>query len=329
MDSKDSIKEYARSLGIELVGFSKCRAYSELIPYFKERQDRGAVNEFEEKDIGRRVNPLLCMESGKTIVSVAFPYFHGEEGCGREVKARFSKYTQGADYHAVVSDYLGKICARIQELGGKAEYFVDSNSLPERYIASLSGIGFIGRNNMLITRKYGSYVFLGEIITDLEIEEDAPAENLCGGCLRCVSACPTGALREDNPNICLSYITQKKELEDSWLTRLDGRLFGCDTCQDACPFNRHAEKSPLECFKPYSYMCDPDPKELAFMSGSLFRERYKKTSCGWRGKAILQRNALISLFQLSKDDAAGIRPEEFASPMLRDICNRLLRVFKL
>ncbi len=329
MDCKESIMEYARSLGLELVGFSKCRKYTELISNYNARKDRNVRNEFEEEDIGRRVNPFLYMENGKTIVSVAFPYFHGETDCSGEGKAHFSKYTQGMDYHAAVNHYLEKICARIGELGGKAEHFVDSNSLPERYIASMSGIGFIGKNNMLITRKYGSYVFLGEIITDLEIEEDAPAHNLCGGCSRCVEACPTGSLKQDNPNICLSYIMQKKELEDSWLTRLGGRLFGCDTCQDACPFNWEAERSALECFRPYGFMCNPDPEEIAFMSGSLFRERYRRTSCGWRGKAILQRNALISLFQLEREAADRIRAEDFASPILKDICNRLLRVFKL
>jgi epoxyqueuosine reductase len=329
MDCKDSIKEYARSLGLELVGFSKCRVYSELIPCFNDRQNRKVQNEFEEKDIGRRVNPFLYMESGRTIVSIAFPYFHGENACRSKGRAAFSKYTLGMDYHAAASGYLEKICARIEELGGKAAYFVDSNSLPERYIASMSGIGFIGRNNMLITKKYGSYVFLGEIITDLEIEEDAPAENLCGGCLRCVEACPSGALKEDNPNICLSYITQKKELDDSWLTRLGGRLFGCDTCQDACPFNSQTEESPLDCFRPLDFMCSPVLEEIAFMSNAVFREKYRRTSCGWRGKAILQRNALISMFQFEREAAGRVRAEDFDSPLLKDICNRLLRVFKL
>jgi len=208
-------------------------------------------------------------------------------------------------------------------------HFVDSNSLPERYIASLSGIGFIGKNNMLITRKYGSYVFLGEIITDLEIEEDAPAESCCGSCSCCIEACPTGSLRQSNPNICLSYITQKKELEDSWLELLGGRLFGCDTCQDACPFNKAAERSKLECFRPFDDLCRPDLEKLALMGNAEFRKIYRKASCGWRGKAILQRNALISLFQNVRDVEDRISEDDFASPRLKDIYNRLLRIFKL
>jgi epoxyqueuosine reductase len=329
IDCKDSIKEYSGSLGLELVGFSKCRTYSELVPYLKKRQDRLVQNEFEDNDINRRVNPLLNMENGKTIVSIAFPYFHGEDSCPQEGQGYFSKYTLGMDYHAAVSNYLKMICSHIEALGGKAAYFVDSNSLPERYIASLSGIGFIGKNNMLITRKYGSYVFLGEIITDLEMEEDAPAESCCGSCSRCIDACPTGSLKQDNPNICLSYITQKRVLEDTWLTRLEGRLFGCDTCQDACPFNEGAEKSALECFRPLEFMCSPDIRGLVFMSNALFREKYKRTSCGWRGKAILQRNALISLFLHDSDAGNRIKEDDLASPKLKDIYNRLLRIYKL
>lgn len=329
MDCKDSIKEYSRSLGLELVGFSKCRKYSELIPYLEERQDRNVQNEFEDNDINRRVDPFLYMENGKTIVSIAFPYFHGADCCGEGSSGYFSKYTLGMDYHANLSDYLQKICRHIEGLGGSAVYFVDSNSLPERYIASLSGIGFIGKNNMLITRRYGSYVFLGEIITDLELEEDAPAKGGCGSCDLCSEACPTGSLRQNNPNICLSYITQKKELEDSWLKLLGGRLFGCDTCQDICPFNKAAEHSKLECFRPFDYLCRPDLRKLALLSNAEFREEYKKASCGWRGKAVLQRNALISLFQAGRGSDAGIGEEDFASPRLRDIYNRLLRIFKL
>ena len=106
------------------------------------------------------------MQEGKTIISIAFPYLHD----GVYNSNGFSLYTRGLDYHRVVKSYLDKICEFIEKIGGKAMSFVDSNTLPERYIAYLSGIGFIGKNNMLITKKYGSFVFLGEIITDLDID---------------------------------------------------------------------------------------------------------------------------------------------------------------
>ena len=109
------------------------------------------------------------MPGGKTIISIAFPYLYDKV---YNENASFSKYTLGKDYHIVATQYLKKICKFIEDMGGRAMFFVDSNSLPERYIAQLSGVGFIGKNNALITEKYGSYVFLGEIITDLVVEPD-------------------------------------------------------------------------------------------------------------------------------------------------------------
>lgn len=328
MNCKDSIKAYCGSLGLDAVGFSKCRIYSELEEYLKKRQDDCRQNEFENKDIYKRINPFLNMKEGKTIVSIAFPYFHEiKQKSGN--KAYFSKYTLGLDYHLAVPAYLKKICAYIERLGGKAAYFVDSNALPEVYIAYRSGIGFIGKNNMLITKKYGSYVFLGEIITDLEIEEDTPIKNGCGNCGKCIKACPSGSLQEKNPNFCLSYITQKKEINDKFIKQLNGRLFGCDTCQDVCPHNYKIEKSPLDCFEPYEYMANPDIEKIIFMNNREFKEKYKKTASGWRGKRILQRNALISLMALDLPEKGSLSEGKFDSQEIKDIYNRLLNIFNL
>ena len=138
---KEEIKEYCNSLNLDTVGFIKCRRFDELIEFYKDRKEMALENEFEEADIEKRING-------------------------------FSKYTKGLDYHRVVKKYLDKICDFIKSKGGEAISFVDSNTLPERYIAYLANVGFIGRNNMIITEKYGSYVFLGEIITNLELANE-------------------------------------------------------------------------------------------------------------------------------------------------------------
>lgn len=323
MDYKRSILEYCSKLGLDIVGFSECRVFNELRPYFENRKSNELENEFEEKDIEKRVNPFLYMEDGKTIISIAFPYlfdksFEDENG--------FSKYTHGRDYHVVVSQYLKKICDCIEELGGKALYFVDSNSLPERYIAVESGIGFIGKNNTLITEKYGSYVFLGEIITNLYIEKNESLENRCGSCVICEKECPTGAIRGENkPNICLSYITQKKDIQDKWFDRLNGRVFGCDTCQRLCPFNKDIKASEIEEFKPYDFMEKVELDELISLDKKTFRDKYSKTSCGWRGKNIIQRNALVNKICQNKN----IKPIKFSSPYVENYYNRILNYFKL
>ncbi len=292
MGFKENIKKFCSEKGLDSVGFTNCRRFDELKVFYEERKNKGFENEFEEKDIEKRINPFLNMEEGKTIISIAFRYLYYRE---IQEGAYFSKYTQGSDYHRTVMKYLNEICSFIEGLGGKAAAFVDSNALPERYIAMLGGLGFVGKNNMLITEKYGSFVFLGEIITDLQLEPDRASESRCGGCQLCIRKCPTKSISagSNNPNICLSYITQKKEIEEMWLSKLNGRLFGCDSCQDVCPYNKSAEFSRIEEFAPKDYMKKVNLEEIINLDNKTFKDRYKITSCGWRGKNVLKRNARI------------------------------------
>lgn len=322
MSYKESIKDFCESIGLTLVGFTECRRFDELKSLFLKRKAEGKENEFEEADIEKRVNPFIYMEDGKTIISIVFPYIYENN---ETPQMYFSKYTLGEDYHQVVSKYLEKVCSFINSLGGKAKYFVDSNALPERYIAYLCGVGFVGKNGLLITKEYGSYVFLGEIITDLEIEKDIPKESLCEGCSLCINACPTKAISKNscNSNICLSYITQKKHIEDYWFKMLQGRIFGCDTCQEVCPHNKHIKYSSIEEFRPFEFMKKPKGEELLNLGKKEFNEKYKLTSCGWRGKNVIQRNALINLFNLDKVDKATI--DKIKSPYIKEYYNRLLK----
>ncbi|MCJ7688135.1 MAG: tRNA epoxyqueuosine(34) reductase QueG [Clostridiaceae bacterium] len=330
MDIKSEIIEFCRKQGLDTIGFSECRIYHELNPYFEKRKKLGLENQFEQHSIDKRINPFLYMKEGKTIISIVFPYLYNSD---YNKSVHFSKYTLGRDYHVVTAEYMNKICKFIESIGGKAMSFVDSNDLPERYIAWSSGVGFIGKNNMLITEKYGSYVFLGEIITDLIIEPDKAVTQKCGTCNRCLTACPTNSIVEgplginNNSNICLAYITQKKDIEDCWFEKLNGRLFGCDTCQEACPFNKEIVFSALSEFKPYEHMKCNNLKALTAIDNKEFKEKYKITSCGWRGKNILKRNAIISAISIGKVSIE--MAEKDASPYIRDYYYRLLKNFKL
>lgn len=294
---RDKIVDYCKSLNIDTVGFIKCREFTELKEFFSRRQDLGLQNEFEEADIEKRINPLTYMEDGKTIISIAFPYFHNVE----YVENGFSIYTRGYDYHRVVKSYLAKICEYIESLGARAIPFVDSNSLPERYIAYLANVGFIGKNNLIITKKYGSYVFLAEIITNLDIEckerdfKDIHKFIECKECDICYKKCPSKAINKNkkNCNICVSYFTQKRDLEDKELKLLNGRVFGCDSCQISCPYNKDVSYSKIEEFYPLDFMNEDNTIELINSSNKSFKETFFKTSCGWRGKNVLKRNAII------------------------------------
>lgn len=324
--NREKILEFCRSINLDTVGFVKMRKFTELEEVFLKRKKEKCENEFEEEDIEKRINPFLYMVDGKTIVTIAFPYSFGKdlEDTG------FSIYTRGMDYHRVVHFYLDKICEFIKECGYKAESFVDSNTLPERYIAYLGKVGFIGKNNMIITEKYGSYVFLGEIITDLDLngEEDSRIKELseykeCGECSVCFKACPTKAINsfKRNTNICLSYLTQKKHLEDKEMKLLKGRVFGCDSCQLKCKFNENVQSGILSEFKPFTFMEKEDSEKLIEMTNGDFKETFKKTSCGWRGKNVLIRNGIIRKKLYTGENIDHIKTD---SPYIKDYINRLL-----
>ena len=322
--SKEKIINFCNSLGLDTLGFIKCREFTELKEFFYERKEKGLENEFEEEDIEKRINPFNYMSEGKTIISIAFPYLHNIDYYDNG----FSVYTRGEDYHKVVKSYLSKICEFIESIGGNAMSFVDSNFLPERYIAYLANVGFIGKNNLIITKKYGSFVFLGEIITDLEIEtkerdfNEIEKFNECGSCEICYKECPSKSINKykKNPNICVSYFTQKKTLEDKEIKLLKGRVFGCDSCQNSCPYNENINFSNIKEFYPFDFMNKENTRELAIIGTKDFKESFLKTSCGWRGKNVLKRNAIIKINSNSGD----IQSIKTDSPYLKDYVNRLL-----
>ncbi len=315
---EQKIRHFCQQLGLDTVGFIPVRRYDELEAFYKTRVTKGLQNPFEEAVLEKRLDPRCYMATAKTILVVAFPYddkVRPASGCDG-----FSIYTQRADYHQVVKGYLEKIRAYIQTLGGEALPLVDSHGLPERYMAYLAGVGFIGRNQMLITKKYGSYVFLGELLIDQVIpcEEVGQFEAIgtytaCGHCRQCLSACPTRALREDvtNSNVCVSYLTQKKEITQQEARVLKGRLFGCDTCQMACPYNREVEPTPLACFQTQTVM-QQLPEVYAAMDNPYFKQHIAPTSCGWRGKNVIRRNALIAM----ADKGQAITPFKGDSPYI-------------
>lgn len=323
MNIREKIIDYAKELNLDTIGFTKCRRFDELEEFFKYRKENDLFNEFEEQDIEKKLNPKLLMENGETIISIAFPYFHGEL---EQNEINFSLYTQGIDYHKVVVSYLSKICKFINDLGGEAMYFVDSNPLPERYIATLAGIGFIGRNNTLITEKYGSYVFLGEIITNFILEPDKINSKNCLFCDLCVEKCPTNVIIENrmrfNSRSCVSYLTQKKSLNNHEINLIKGSIFGCDECQRICPHNKNVAKSPLKEFEPKAYMAGPNLESLIRLNNKEFKEKYINHSCGWRGKNILIRNALINYFLLHGKDKIEIK-KSITSPYIEEYYKKL------
>jgi epoxyqueuosine reductase len=214
-------------------------------------------------------------------------------------KGKISRYAQVKDYHFVLVKKLEEMVDFIsKKQAGRFKIMVDIGSLIEKAAAQRAGLGWIGENTCLFTPELGSWVFLGEILTDIEIEPDSPIENKCNGCSRCVKACPTGALMapfQINPHRCLSYITQMRGfIPEEFRRPLGNRIFGCDTCQEACPNNRNVKIPNHIEFIP-DISAERDLGKLAEMSKQDFNKVFRDKAAGWRGRNVIRRNAVCAI----------------------------------
>ena len=289
---KDKLKSFCKSIGIDCVGIAGIGLYNDLEKTIKRRLLNGYVTGMEEPVIENRVNPKETMDNVKSIIVCAFPYYIGEFK-----ESNISKYCYGEDYHIVVKEMLQQICDYLSMNIENFEYkvFADNGPLVDRYLAYISGIGYFGINNNIITDKYGSYVFIGYIMTNYEFTPDSPLDKTCIKCGKCVKYCPGNALLgnyEMNPKRCLSYITQKKgelELEEKNVLESNKNIFGCDICQDVCPHNKNIPITNIEEFK-NDIILKLSEEEINDISNKEFKRRYGDRAFSWRGKNIIKRN---------------------------------------
>ena len=289
---KKELIEFCKGIGIEYVGIADVGPYKELEKIINQRESLGYITGMEEKDIQKRINPRATMEDCNSIIVCLFPYYSGgnEEG-------NLSKYTRGIDYHVVVKEKLQSICGYLRgEIQNfKFESFVDSGPLVERYIAQRAGLGFWGINGNLINEKYGSYFFIGYIMTNYSFDIDLPNERSCLKCMKCVENCPGKVLFGDfnlNPALCKSYLTQKKgELHPDEVNIIikNKTIFGCDICQDICPHNKNICITPIDELKSEA-LSSLTYEELKDISNKEFKRRYRNRAFSWRGKGIIERN---------------------------------------
>ncbi|MDR1628672.1 MAG: DUF1730 domain-containing protein [Oscillospiraceae bacterium] len=222
-------------------------------------------------------------QNAKSVLLVLFPYYLGEEAYQN---ANMARYAVSCDYHGVVLAKLTNMIGRLREHFPDEAFvcFVDNSPIPEKYAAVFAGLGVLGKNTLLLNERYGSYFFIGEIVTTADLGGSVTEPNYCIGCLACVRACPSGALKEDGtitPSLCVSAITQKKgELseEEQALIRKVGSVWGCDRCQTACPMNKNPETTHItewiESARPV-YTKESDLEDRAYL---------------WRGKPVADRN---------------------------------------
>jgi epoxyqueuosine reductase len=244
--------------------------------------------------------PDALLAGARSVVCVALPYATAAPA-ERRGFGRVSAYAWSLDYHARMQSLLRELAARIDGLAGAAATRVvcDTAPLAERAFAQRSGLGWIGKHTSAIVPGLGSAVFLGEVVTTLELEPDAPLQKSCGACRRCIDVCPTGALRGDgtiDATRCISDLTQRRDAIPRHLrAQLGTWVWGCDLCNEACPPSVQAGRNGDERFAPLDdETAAPELTELLNLRGARFR-RWRRTAMGWRGAAVLRRNAAVAL----------------------------------
>ncbi len=316
------LDDFINSLHIPIFGYTDFRMLEAFAGYYEQRPE-GFANPFEQINPAGRLRPLPEEPELTNIISLGFPY-----AFSTDVKyPAFSLYTRGRDYHQVIRPYLLKVAEFITARGYRAKIQCDASPLPERLIAFAAGLGSLGRNHHLINPEYGSYIFLGEVLTDMALDvkprvlraSHIKSFDACGSCRNCITACPARILGFEycDTTRCLAYITQKKQLAIEEIKSLGGRLFGCDTCQIVCPCNEGKANTGMAEFAPLPYMAEPNLDEIARLSKRDFI-KYRMVSAGWRGKGVLQRNAAIALAQTGKFIAPdGVKSDKLKAELIK------------
>lgn len=310
---KKEIIEYSKTIGIDKIGFASPSAFEEMKLRLYRQQELHYQSGFEEKDIEKRTEPSLIFDRPKSIISIALAYpskmktkVVSKKG---ERRGIFCRASWGTDYHVVLRDRLKKLENYIASKvpGSMFKSMVDTGELVDRAVAERAGIGWSGKNCSIITPEFGSYVYLGEMITNIPFKPDTPMEDRCGSCNKCVDVCPTGALVQGgqlDAQKCIAFVTQTKGfLADEFREKLGNRLYGCDTCQTVCPENKGKDFHFHEEMEPDPEIAKPLLKPLLTMSNRDFKEKFGHISGSWRGKKPIQRNAIIALAHF-KDDTA-------------------------
>jgi epoxyqueuosine reductase len=292
------IKSKAASLGFSFCGISKAEFLEEEAPRVEDWLKRGYHGKMSylENYFDKRLDPTLLVPGAKSVVSLLYNYYP-EKNLAQQQEFKVAKYAYGEDYHFVIKDKLKTFLSEIQnevgEVHGRA--FVDSAPILERVWAKKSGIGWIGKNSLLLNREMGSFFFTAELIIDLELEYDSPAKDYCGTCTACMDACPTDAIPQPyvvDGSKCISYFTieLKEEIPAEVKGKFENWIFGCDICQDVCPWNRFSKPNKESRFQPNSdleKMTKGDWKEI---TEEIFEKLFKNSAVKRTKLSGLKRN---------------------------------------
>ena len=305
--------EYANSIGVDKIGFTTAAPFHELKNRLRRQQELGYQSGFEESDVNLRTEPLRLLEDAESIIAIALAYpsrmDNAPLGKKGERRGIFCRASWGVDYHTAVRERLQLIEAWLVEHvpGVKLKSMVDTGELVDRAVAERAGIGWVGKNCSIITPEFGSYVYLGEVMTNIPFAPSTPIEDECGDCTLCIDVCPTGAIvapGQLNSQRCIAFLTQTKGfLPDEFRTKIGNRLYGCDTCQTVCPKNKGKINWIHEEFTPDPELAKPLLQPLLSISNKEFKAKFGHVSGSWRGKKPIQRNAILALAHFKEESA--------------------------
>ncbi len=292
-----SIKDEALRLGFDFCGISKADFLEEEAPLLEKwlLQNKHGKMAYMQNYFDKRLDPRKLVPGAKSVISLLYNYYTDTQ---QEASApKLSKYAYGRDYHFVVKEKLKELMSFITENVGdvSGRVFVDSAPVLERAWAKKSGLGWVGKNTNLINRQQGSFFFIAEIISDLELDVDGPIEDYCGTCTRCIDACPTEAIIQPyivDGSKCISYFTieLKEEIPVEYKEKLDDWVFGCDVCQDVCPWNSFSKNHKEKQFMPSKNLMDKNASEWHEITAEVFKHLFHDSPVMRTGYNGLKRN---------------------------------------
>lgn len=312
--TSQAIKIQAQTIGFHLVGITQVAsvAEGEALPpaeaATKAKLDRWLAQGYQA-DMAwmgnpKRQNIRQVMPEVRSLISVGLNYYTPHQRLEGAAYAKIARYGWGRDYHRVMQKKLRQLAdwVRSQVPTSQVRYYADTGPVQDKFWAQQAGLGWIAKNGNLISRQYGSWIFLGELLTSLTLEADSPHTAHCGTCTRCIEACPTNAIAAPSvvdANRCLAYHTIENRaptLPDSITPHLQGWVAGCDICQDVCPWNqRFAQPTDIEDFQPYPANLDPTLAELAQMTPENWEQRFPASALRRIKPSMFRRNAQANL----------------------------------
>ena len=280
------IKRLAKQIGFSSCGISRARFLHEEEKNFEDWLNQGyqGTMSYLERNFDKRLDPTKLVPGAKSIISLTFNYFPPKKILD-DNSFLISKYAYGKDYHIIIKDKLKALFSQMKKEVGDIEgrVFVDSAPIHERAWAKISGLGWIGKNSLLLNKKMGSYFFLAEIVCDLDLEYDSTISDHCGTCTKCIDACPTDAITQAqvvDANRCISYLTieNKNEIPKELSKSFNNYIFGCDICQDVCPWNKFSTSHNEREFLPKEELSKMSKKDWQELTHETFNKIFKNSA---------------------------------------------------